>query len=274
MLTPNRRILTLALALGVSTAVTGCGETPVVRAAADRVEIVRVPDGGIQPQAVADAKGVAHLVYLKGDPRASDVYYVRRQGTSWSTPLRVNSRPGSAVAAGTIRGPQLALGKNGRVHVVWFGSGQSGIQGPEGSAPLLYTRLDDSGTRFEPERNLMQSTTALDGGPGVAADSSGNVHVAWQAAPRKGAGEANRALWIARSTDDGKSFTREAPAWSEPTGACPCCSTEVFADSKGAVYALYRMAANRTERDMVLLASADRGRTFTGARIDPWPVPT
>jgi hypothetical protein len=25
---------------------------------------------------------------------------------------------------------------------------------------------------------------------------------------------------------------------------------------------------------MALVASTDRGRTFRGARIDPWPVPT
>lgn len=270
----TRSTFTTLLLLGMPVLLTSCGEPPVVRAAAERVEVVRVPDGGIQPQAVAGERGTAHVVYLKGEPGACDVFYTRRTTSSWSTPLRVNRRPKSAVAMGTIRGPQLALGKNGRVHVVWFGSRQSGVQGPEGSAPLLYSRLDEAGTAFEPERNLMQATTALDGGPGVATDGTGNVYVAWQAAARKGEGEENRRLWVARSTDDGKSFAREAPAGTEPTGACPCCSTEVFADRKGHVYALYRMAANRTERDMVLLASADRGRTFQTARIDPWPVET
>lgn len=81
-------------------------------------------------------------------------------------------------------------------------------------------------------------------------------------------------MWIAKSADDGKSFTRETLAWNEPTGVCPCCSTEAFADSKGVLYALYRMAANRSERDMVLLTSRDQGRTFVGNRIDPWPVDT
>src|SRR5947209_16049514 len=35
-------------------------------------------------------------------------------GRTFSTPLQVNSRAGSAIAVGNIRGAHLALGKNGR----------------------------------------------------------------------------------------------------------------------------------------------------------------
>src|SRR5438128_3521551 len=146
--------------------------------AAERVELVKTPNGGIQPQAAIDARGVLHLVYLKGDPGASDVYYVRREPgqDGWSVPVRVNTRPGSAIAVGTIRGAQLALGRGGRVHVVWNGSGQDDSSR---GAPLLYTRMNDAGTGFERERNLMQFTGSLDGGGPVAADAAGHVYVAW-----------------------------------------------------------------------------------------------
>ena len=241
-------------------------------AEAPPVELMRVPDGGYQVKAALDARGGVHIVYLKGEPGSADIFYSRREGAGWSAPLQIGG-PGAAVGSGTIRGPQLALGRHGRVHVVWFGSEKSGLKGPDG-APLLYSRLNEAGTGFEPPRNLMRASKVLDGGPGVAADREGNVYVAWQAAAVKGDGETARRLWLARSTDDGKTFAAEVPAWSEPTGACPCCSTEVFADSKGRVYAMYRIAASRTERDMALVASTDRGRTFRGARIDPWPVPT
>lgn len=272
---PKFRLLTL-IASGASLAVgLGCLlRPPRAQAAAPRVEIVRAPEGGYQCQAAVDGRGTVHLVYVKGDPKACDLFYCRREGAAWSTPVRVNSRPGSGVAMGTIRGPQLALGRGGRVHVVWFGSSEAGVKGPADSAPLLYARLNEAGSAFEPQRNLMQGTTALDGGPGVAADPSGNVYVAWQAADErtKGEGPGKRQLWIARSADDGKSFTREARAWDEPLGACPCCSTEAFVDGKGSLYVLYRMAANRTERDTVLMVSTDHGRTFRGKRVDPWPI--
>src|SRR5262249_43885903 len=43
------------------------------------VELLRTPDGGIQPQAVVDAKGTLHLIYFKGDKaEAGDLFYVRR----------------------------------------------------------------------------------------------------------------------------------------------------------------------------------------------------
>jgi hypothetical protein len=62
------------------------------------------------------------------------------------------------MAAGTIRGAQLAVGKNGRVHVAWDGMGKGAtrptINGKE-VTPALYTRLNDAGTGFEPERNLI-----------------------------------------------------------------------------------------------------------------------
>jgi hypothetical protein len=268
--------LVLGLPAGIGCVSPGSGHGQRPSPAIPEVEVVRPPSGGIQPQAATDSRGTIHLLYFTGEAGGGDLHYTRREAgaAQWSAPLRINSRAGSAVAAGTIRGGQLALGKDDRVHVVWFGSSKSGIRGPEGSAPLLYTRLNDSRSAFESERNLMQVTTALDGGPGLAADREGNVTVAWQAGQRKGEGEATRRLWVARSTDDGATFSREVPAWDEPTGACPCCSTEAFADSKGRVYALYRMAANRSERDMVLVTSTDRGRTFRGKRLDPWPVDT
>ena len=88
------------------------------------LRLIRVPQGGIQPQAIVDDKGVIHLVYFNGEPRQGDLFYVRSTdgGATFSPPLRVNSQAGSAIAAGTIRGGQIALGENGRVHVAWNGS--------------------------------------------------------------------------------------------------------------------------------------------------------
>ena len=92
--------------------------------AAEDVRVMRTPGEGLQPQVVVDNRGATHLVYLKGDPGACNVFYVRREpgGTNLPSPLQVNSEPKCAVALGTVRGAQLALGAKGRVHVVWNGS--------------------------------------------------------------------------------------------------------------------------------------------------------
>lgn len=276
----------LTLIAAALVTVTGCRAEAPVSAAAARVEVLKTPNSGIQPQAVVDARGTVHLIYLKGDPSAGDLFYQRRDpgGSEWSAPIRVNSQPSTATAMGTIRGGQLAVGRNGRIHVVWFGAGNARPRGPLNPAmpadnpyngtPLLYSRLNDAGTAFVPQRNLMRFTFALDGGPSVAADPQGNVYAAWHGMDGKGGDEGARRLWIARSTDDGKSFAPEVPAWAERTGACACCGAKAFADRKGSVYVLYRMAFHKNQRDMVLLASADGGGSFSGARIDPWPVDT
>jgi hypothetical protein len=223
-----------------------------------------VPNGGIQPQAVADARGTLHLIYFKGDkPAAGDLYYVTRKAGAdhFSEPIRVNSRPGSACAVGSVRGGQIALGKGRRPHVVWNGVGTD------------YARLSEAGTAFEEQRNLMRETEVPDGGGTVAADDAGNVYVVWHGQQKGDRGEDKRKVWVARSTDDGKTFAIEVPAWAEPTGVCACCSTRAFADRHGIVYVLYRSATAQVNRDTYLLVSADRGKNFHKAFIHKWKVP-
>jgi hypothetical protein len=239
--------------------------------AGPKVTVLDTPNRGIQPQAAVDAKGNIHLIYFKGEPRAGDLYYVHRDSgiERFSAPLRVNSQPSSAIATGTVRGGQIALGKAGRVHVFWNGSGKG--KSAEG---MFYTRLNDAGTGFEDQRNLMHSSSVPDGGGTVAADGIGNVYVAWHGQKIGGPrGEENRQVWVARSSDDGKSFSDDAPAWNEATGACACCSTRAFADSRNALYMLYRSASENVNRDMYLLSSSDKGNSFRGSLIHKWKVP-
>ncbi len=244
----------------------------------ERVKLVRTPDGGIQPQAAVDSHGGIHMIYYKGPAADGDIFYVRQQPgqETFSHPIQVNSQRESAMATGTIRGPQLAVGKNGRVHVVWDGMGKGATQpsiGGKKITPFLYTRLNDAGTAFEPERNLITYAAGLDGGGSVAADNQGNVYAFWHAhKPDNTNFEAGRAVFVARSTDDGKTFAREKLATSKPTGACGCCGMKAFADSQGNVFALYRGASEMTNRDEILLSSRNRGADFEIALEHPWKV--
>jgi len=240
------------------------------------VSLLETPDGGIQPQAVIDRAGVVHLVYFKGEALQGDVFYTRLDvgAAAFAPPVRVNSQQGSAIATGTIRGAQIALGRRGRVHVAWNGSNKALPKNPFGSNPMLYTRSEPGGRAFDPQRNLMRRTSALDGGGTLAADQSGNVYVAWHGqSEESGGGEAGRRIWVARSTDDGATFSPEEPALDEQTGACGCCGTRALADSRGRIYILYRTAAAAgAERDMYLLTSRDHGKHFDGQTIHPWKI--
>jgi len=240
------------------------------------VAVIRAPDGSIQPQAVVDIRGVVHMIYFKGEADGGDIFYVHRKSgeVEFSKPMRVNSQSGSVTAMGTIRGAQLAVGKNGRVHVVWDGMGKGAarvlIDGKE-TAPLLYARLNDGGTAFEPERNVITYAAGLDGGSSVAADLQGNVYVVWHAPqPGNTNGEAGRAIFVARSSDEGKTFEREKLALSKPTGACACCGMRACADQSGAVYILFRAATEHVDRDETLLVSPRPGAEFQIANVHKW----
>jgi hypothetical protein len=258
----------ILVALFFASASSGTGAT--------RVAVIRTPDGGIQPQAIVENGGVVHLIYFKGEPDGGDVFYVHRRlgETEFSKAIKVNSQSGSVTAMGTIRGAQLAVGKNGRVHVVWDGMGKGATRikiNDKEEAPLLYARLNDRRTGFEPERNLITFAAGLDGGSSVAADAHGNVYVAWHAPqPGNTNGEAGRAVFVARSIDEGKTFEREKPALAKPTGACPCCGMRAFADPAGAVYILFRAATEHVDRDATLLISPRPGADFTIANAHKW----
>ncbi|MFN0056234.1 MAG: sialidase family protein [Planctomycetales bacterium] len=239
----------------------------------EAVTLLRIPNEGIQPQVVVDKEQRVHLVYFRGDPAAGDLFYVRQAADSWkfSEPLPINSQPGSAIAVGSIRGGQIALGTADRIHVAWNGSSQAQPRGPgKYDSPMLYARLNDERSAFEQERDVIGQAHTLDGGGSVAADREGNVHVVWHA----GTDEAERRVWVVRSRDEGRTFSEETPVDVPRLGACGCCGLKAFADAGGAVYVLYRSAHDKVHRDMQLLTSRDQGMTFRQQPLDQWMVAT
>jgi hypothetical protein len=132
--------------------------------------------------------------------------------------------------------------------------------------------MDDSGTAFEAERNIIQQAYGIDGGSTVTADRQGHVYVVWHAPESGQHGEDQRRVWIAPSSNDGTTFETERAASQPLTGACGCCAVAAFADSRATLYVLYRSAVATVNRDIYLLTSRDGGRQFTSALVDRWNV--
>lgn len=272
-----RTFLLLALS-ATATLVAGATSSTEVRA---KVEVLRVPNGGIQPEIAVDSAGVAHMVYLAGEPGAANVFYVRTAdgGKTFTPAVRVNSQEGSAIAIGTIRGAHIAVARSGRVHVAWNGSDQAMPKPPvnlktqRAGMPMLYARSNAAATVFEPQRNLMTRTTNLDGGGSIAVDDGGGVYVAWHAHPVSGeGGEEARRVWIAPSTNDGETFSAEYPVSEPSTGVCGCCALRIAATRPGELQILYRSATATVNRDIYSLVSRDRGQTFAGTRLHKWEI--
>lgn len=250
---------------------------PIRAADPPRIDFLRLPEGVYQPQALVDEEGVVHLVVLEGDPGSANVVYHRLPAGSAALGrgVRVNSQPGSAIAIGSIRGAQMALGRDGRVHVVWNGSERAEPRNPLGGTPLLYARSDPQGLRFEPQRNRMARTSVLDGGGSVAADRSGRVFVVWHGAAEDAEpGEASRKLYVARSDDDGRTFAPEQPAFDEPAGVCACCGVKAWADDRGELAVLFRAARTTFDRDLILAETTGRESGFSLHPISPWHIKT
>ena len=241
------------------------------------VRFDRVPDAGIQPQVIRE-NGELHLLYFKGDAMGGDVYYATRSDgeAEFSKAIKVNQRAGSVIAAGTMRGPQMALGANGTVHVVWMGgNGAEKVSvGGTSVTPLLYTRLAETRNRFEPERNILTHIAGLDGGQTVAADAKGNVYVIWHGAAPGVESEEERGLYVARSADGGKKFAREEQAKVPKRGACACCGIRAQIDASGALHVLFRAAEAGVNRSELWLKSKDEGKSFEIVQEDPWKTAT
>ena len=220
-----------------------------------KVATARVPDDGFFPQAQVDGEGTLHLTYFKGEPMSGDVFYVRSKdgGATFSKPLRVNSQAGSVLVMGTIRGPQMAIGKRGRVHVAWMGTGKAQPRF-KGQTPMLYARMNDTDDAFEPQRNVIQAHPGLDGGGSVAADQEGNVYVAWHA-PNVEETEADRQVWLTRSkhllvsSNYGATFALAAKdPWK--IGQCVMSTSAIASSGKSIV------AAWETEQQIKIISSA------------------
>lgn len=238
---------------------------------APRVNIVATPDGGIQPQAVVDGAGTINLIYFKGEPRGGDLFYVRRKpaDAAFSTPIRVNSDAGTAIATGSVRGGQISFGRNGWIHVAWNGSKAIERDGVN-QTPMWYARLTPGANAFEPQRAISSQTKNLDGGGSIAADRSGQVHVVWHAAGLE-EGEPHRRIYVATSVDDGARFAPEK-AFANDGGACGCCGLETLVDTRGRLQILYRSAGAMIHRDAMWITIGPQGAS-TPVRLQPWELP-
>lgn len=243
---------------------------------AGEIQRITTPGNGIQPRALVAADGTLHLIWYQGSEIGGDVWHATRiEGSTFSTPVRVNSEPGTAIAMGTIRGAQAALGKDGQIHLVWNGAGKR--KGEQ--SPLYYARSTDGGKSFEAQ-HPMSGTWIMDGGGAVAADSAGRVFVFYHGAPGgnkspHAMGEEARKVLVRVSNDNGKTFDAERIISPENTGVCGCCAMQAVATDDGGVTALYRTASESgSNRDIAALVSRDGGKTFSHSIIDRWKIST
>jgi hypothetical protein len=223
--------------------------------ASERVQIVRTPNNGAVPDAEVDRNGAVHVAFVAGQ----DAFYVKSSdnGKTFSPPLRINSEAGSVHPPNMFRGPDIALGKGGRVHVVWYGNGYQRKLPPE-EWGVFYSHLDAGQNAFSPTLNLNHKPSD---NYSITADENGDVAVVWMA----------KKLYVNTSRDNGDAFAdAEAVPVAHP---CECCASRAFFSKNGTLYIDYREKANNM-RDMYLLTRATGDAAFSKQKISttPWQV--
>ena len=218
------------------------------------VKVISVPDQGIAPDVEVGSDGVLHAVYVVGD----DVYYATSSdgGVSFSQPLRVNSPPGTAFA-GAFRGPDLALGQNGRVHVIWYTNGYQ-RKLPQDEWGVGYAFFDKEKKQFTPAVNLNHKPSDT---YSMAADREGRIAVIWTA----------DGAFIQLSEDNGHTFS--APEQIDQADPCECCATRAYFSPQGHLYLTYRDKTDN-HRDMKLLVRRQGETVFTKQPLSQttWPI--
>ena len=229
-----------------------------VNAPATSIEAIKVPNNGVQPFAMTDKAGVIHMIYYRG----TDLYYVTRKNSTWSTEKQISGAREKGTIMGPISTPKLAIGKNGRVHISWFRFGRQ-------KSRFYYARMADNRVEFEKTVQFVQHHAVGTETPAaVVADTQGHVALIWHAGNFQQ--EEKRGIFMRFSKDEGKTFAAETRISGEQAGACACCSLTAAFDTDGNLYAFFRGAEKKMKRGMILAKSTDRGRSFASLEVDKW----
>jgi hypothetical protein len=223
--------------------------------AAPEVRVVEIPGGGGVPDAETGADGTIHLVWVKAD----DVWYAKSadDGRTFSEPLRVNSEPGTAHPPNMFRGPDVAVGRDGMVHVIWYNNAFQRKR-PKEEWGVNYARLETKTSAFTPTRNLNHLPSD---GFSLAANERGQVAVIYMT------GKVN----LLTSRDDGETFA--APREIAEADPCECCASRAVFGASGSLFMFYRDKAENV-RDMFVITDAPTAKDFTRNRLStkPWQI--
>jgi hypothetical protein len=220
----------------------------------DRMSTIRVAAAGQVVKAQIGANGTIHLLYDTEDgPQYSSS---RDSGVTFSEPIPVvdsaSRKPGLK-----FHGADLAVGKDGRVHVA-LSSNAWKLKLPEEEWSLFYACLASGAKAFSPLRNLNHKPSE---GFSLAADDRGTVTATFLSGK----------LFAMVSRDNGETFTasEELNPVYDP---CDCCTTSAAYGPDAKLALLYREETNN-ERDMYVVlwdqAHGNKPRRVRLSRL-PW----
>ena len=249
------------------------------------VMTVKLPYGGIRPQAAIDRDGVIHIIQVNSKIRG-DLIYVKHSPTQkqFSKPMKVLSE-----ASGMAAGFDMAVGRNGRVHIFTrpnpkYSKKKLGAKVYDAMFNsktrffvlryMLHSRLNDEGSAFEEEKNIIGRTIGFEGVGAIVADqNSPNVYAFWPGQTEPGP-EMGRDMYMAVSKDEGKIWSVPIKLDVDIEGNCRCCSIQAAMDPIGNMYIVYRNSVKTSvsswDKNTFLLVSKDAGKSWNKTLVQKW----
>ena len=233
-----------------------------------------------EPATASATDGTFYVAWVNHNAKQGDVMIARfnADGAMQSSPVRVNRQQSVATA---WRGdqPSVAVAQDGSVYVVWTARVDSG---DKHGTDLYMSVSNDRGQSFASEVKINDDKVpGPHGMHSLAVAKGGRIYVGWldernvhKPKPSTKADghhmESNRDLFIAHSTDGGRTFSANRKVASE---ACPCCKTALAVSSDGTLYAGWRQVLPGSFRHIAVVSSTDGGATFSSPKIvsdDRW----
>ena len=262
---------------------TGCSRfsADASRATPFQPKQISAPDvDAAEPVTASAPDGGFYVAWVNHNANSkSDVMLARydSEGATSGSPVMVNQQAGVATA---WRGdpPCIAVADKS-VYVLWTARVESG--GKKGTDLYLSASHDQGKTFASPVKVNDDKLIGAHGMHSLAVATDGKIYAAWlderniiTPKPSKHAGghhmESNRELFVAHSTDGGKTFSANRKV---AENACPCCKVALAVSHDGTLYASWRQVLPGNFRHIAVASSTDGGASFSAPVIvsdDKW----
>ncbi|HXN51496.1 MAG TPA: PKD domain-containing protein [Candidatus Acidoferrum sp.] len=222
------------------------------------------PPDSANPQIAVDAGGNISVVWENLNITYGIFFsHSSDGGATFSTPVNLATNTSGSFS------PQLAVGVNGSINVVW----EDDIALPSGvlQSHISFSHSTDNfATRSDPKN--LSNNSGNSPGPQIAVDPSGNIDVAWM-----DSSAGNYQILFSRSADQGATFSG---AKNLSNSLYDSTNPQIRVDTNGGVYVAWQeIVPPAFNGDIFLARSSDGGANFfdpanlsnnTGDSSNPW----
>jgi len=203
------------------------------------------------PSIAVDKNDILHVVYYtnKHGNNNREIYYLRSSnaGENWDAPVRLTN------ANGDSRTPDIAVGPDNTLHVVWFDERSSGTG-------IYYKHSTDGGDNWSTDLKIADNTYYNDyPPPAIAVGGDGVIHVVWEYWDVQGYYLYGIDIRYSRSENNGASFSSYVNL--TPSSGGFDYAVRIAADLDGNPYVVYHHD-NGSSYDIHCRYSTNGGGSF------------